>query len=75
MIFKMMLLTFANLSVPISKTGSKVFNLRISGCRRLIGTPLTLINPAPFFTKATAVAVFYQIRNILDYCHEDKESL
>ena len=45
--------------MPISKTGSKVFNLRISGCRRLIGTPLTLISPAPFFTNATAVAVFY----------------
>ena len=51
-------LTLANLSVPKSRMGSKVFSLKISGCKRLIGAPLTLIKPLPFLTKATAVAVF-----------------
>ncbi len=45
--------------MPINNTGSKVFNFRISGCKRLIGTPLTLIRPVPFLTNARAVAVFY----------------
>jgi hypothetical protein len=45
--------------VPINNTGSKVFNFKISGCKRLIGTPLTLIRPVPFLTNARAVAVFY----------------
>ena len=51
-------LTFLNLSVPKSKTGSKVFSLSISGCNKDIGAPLTLIEPEPFLTNATAVAVF-----------------
>ena len=35
----------------------------VPGCNKLIGIPLTLINPVPFLTKATAVAVFYVIIN------------
>ena len=51
-------LTLANLSAPSTKTGSKVFSFNNSGCNKVIGTPFTLINPEPFLTKATAVAVF-----------------
>jgi hypothetical protein len=58
-IYYIYILTLENLSVPTRSTGSKVLSLRISGFKRLIGTPLTLIDPLPFLTKATAVAVFY----------------
>ena len=59
-------LTCENLSVPINNTGSNVFNFKISGCNKLIGTPLTLINPVPFLTKATAVAVFFRPKHWTD---------
>jgi len=46
--------------VPKRRTGSYVFNLKISGCKSEIGVPFTLIKPFPFLTKARAVEVFYK---------------
>ena len=50
----------ATRSLPMIIKGSWTFILKVTGCTRSSGRPLTLMRPWPRLAKATAVAVFFR---------------
>lgn len=52
--------TAENFSRPNKSIGSSSFNLKLDGCTKWSGLPLTRTKPFPSVHRATAVAVFYK---------------